>query len=204
MPRKAKKPVLAGHKVGTKRSDLRWIDHEGTEWASKFEAEVYHSAKLANAPVRKCIKGKPDAPNSDTYSFWDSSNRRSKCRACGSSEVGQLRSYTPDLVWDPALLSKGSADEDHKGSSPQRYLVDVKGYLRAGKRSILRAFKKARPDADLRFIFQRDYRISKTATITSWCTKSLKAPYVVWDGRYPSAASWIMPQEKAHKRAIRR
>jgi hypothetical protein len=42
--RKAR-PVTAGKRVGHKRSDMRWIDPEGTTWASRFEYEVFLGRK---------------------------------------------------------------------------------------------------------------------------------------------------------------
>lgn len=75
------------------------------------------------------------------------------------------------------------------------YYIDVKGYMRANKRSLLRSFCKARPDIALRILLQRDYPLSKTATIAQWLNKTVRIPYTIFTGRYPSETDWIMPYE---------
>jgi hypothetical protein len=195
-PVRRKKAATAGSRVGKKKSDTRWLDANGVEWDSRLESEVYESAKLANAPVRKCSQGiRPGEPGSDSFDYWHQTARRGYCRTCGGTDVGQSRTFTPDLLHDPALSSSGPGNEVHSAGRSERYYIDVKGYMRANKRALLRAFVKARPDIALRLLFQRDYKLSKTATITSWCRKTLRVPYVLWTGTYPSPQDWIMPYE---------
>jgi hypothetical protein len=201
MPKLGKKIPTLGTRVGHKRSDMRWLAPDGVEWSSKFEYEVYAAAKLAGVRVRKCQRGKPGESGSDTFEYGHSPGRGLKCRVCGSDQVSQSRSYTPDLLHDPEVLPARSEQVYSPGRS-EHYYVDVKGYMRANKRSLLRSFCKARQDIALRVILQRDYRLSKTATISQWLSKTLRVPYVLWAGRWPASQDWIMPNEpKASKKA---
>lgn len=193
MSRPKKKPAIAGKRMGTKRSDTRWIEPDGEEFDSRFEAQVVNSARLAGVLIRRAIKGTPDTPGSDTVAYRHKTSRGGRCAVCGSSDVYTARSYTADLLLDTALLSKEHSDKDHKAGEPARSHCDAKGYLRANKRSLLRSLHKARPDLDLRLILQRDYRISKTATISSWCNRVAKIPYAIWTGSFPKPHEWTMP-----------
>ena len=193
-------PTL-GTRVGKKRSDMRWLDPDGVEWDSRLEYEVYAAAKLAGVCVRKCQRGKPGESGSDTFEYGHSPGRGLKCRVCGSDQVSQSRTYTPDILHYSEVLPAGSEQVYSPGRS-DNYYVDVKGYMRANKRSLLRSFCKARPDIALRVILQRDYRLSKTATISQWLSKTLRVPYAIWNGRWPTTSDWIMPNEpKVSKKA---
>lgn len=61
------------------------------------------------------------------------------CRACGSGEVIQRRSYTPDIYLP-------SSDT----------WVECKGYFRQQNRKLMRAFIDGNPQLDLRFMFSAD------------------------------------------------
>jgi len=106
-----------------------------------------------------------------------------KCGDCGSTEVGQQRTYTPDLYVDP----------DHTKRKTIGYYIEAKGYLRAKERALLRAFYKAHPDSAVRFLLQRDFPsgakskvTGKRSSITQWFRKFLpNAKVEIWNGQPP-------------------
>lgn len=167
--------------MGTERKDHRWLSADGQEWDSRFEAQVYEGIhKSGQAKVERTTKGKPG--ESDTL-LYTVPVRDATCSACGASQVSKRRNYTPDLRL-PDAPARDNGVFSHTG-----FYVEVKGYLRANERSLLRAFCKARPDIDLRFVFQRDFRIG-AGTAISWVTKFLKRPACVWTGRLPD--EWLV------------
>jgi hypothetical protein len=89
--------------------------------------------------------------------------------------VVQEHIYTPDLFNVPNV--PGASDSSG-------YYIEAKGYLRAEGRSLLRSFRKSRPDIDLRLVVERDYKVGK-GSLTSWASKYLKVPVHVWDGSLP-------------------
>jgi hypothetical protein len=105
---------------------------------------------------------------------YTSSIRQGVCSSCGSADVHQEHTYTPDLLVVPRR-------------NGARYYIETKGYIRAEERSLLRAARRANLSCDLRVVAQRDYRVGK-GTFLSWCTKYLKAPVHVWNGDIPE--SW--------------
>lgn len=108
--------------------------------------------------------------------------RDASCSGCGATQVVKRRTYTPDLH-SPEAHGRDDRVYSHAG-----FYIEVKGYLRADQRSLLRAFCKARPDIDLRIVFQRDFKIGAT-TAVAWVTKFLKRPVCVWKGRLPD--EWV-------------
>ena len=52
-------------------------------------------------------------------------------------------------------------------------IIEAKGRFTGADRTKMRAVKEAHPDLDIRFIFQRDNRLSKTSktTYTGWAAK---------------------------------
>lgn len=162
--KRSPKPVTLGRRVGTKRSDTRWEAPDGTIWASKFEYEVFDRLR-GTVNVRRTVEG------ADTFKYA-THLRQGVCHACGSPNVGQERAYTPDLLVTP----------QHGGAG---FYVDVKGYIRKERRSLLRAFVLERPDVPLRLIVQRDYPVSAKASLVEWAGKYLKIPVHVWNGDIP-------------------
>lgn len=206
MPRVKKGTKLGGRRVGTKKRDMRWESPEGELFDSYFEYQVISNARLAGVPIRRAIKGTPDSPDSDTVSYRHKATGRSRCASCGSTEVYSERSYTSDILLDTALLSKEHSDKDHKAGEPARSHVDVKGYLRSPQRALLRSLNKARPDINLRLLLQRDFSVSKSSTISSWCRRVAKMPYAIWTGSFPKPNEWVMPdapKTKVSKAAAR-
>ncbi len=157
-------------------ADRRYIDGTGTEWASRYEAEVYWHIRGLGVPVRKCKQG-----GSDTFAYH-STVVRGRCLECESLDVVQDRTYTPDLfVGDPRGLDAGG------------YYVEAKGYWRAPQRNLLRSVVKANPDLNLLFVFQKDLWITRgKSKYSDYVRKYFKnARYVVWDNKVR-----LLPGEK--------
>jgi hypothetical protein len=178
-----------GHKTGTKRSDRHWTDPEGNIWDSRYEYTVYAAYKAAGYAVRRTSK-------IDTMAFI-LPIRGGKCGACGATEVGQQRTYTPDL----------HVAADHKEYPAITYYIEAKGYLRAKERSLLRNFYKAHPDASVRYLLQRSYPAGKLSKITGkrssiidWFHKFLpKALICIWSGNVPKESDWRQAAPAAAK-----
>lgn len=164
-----------GARVGTKKRDMRW-EVDGEVYDSRFEYEVLQGLTKAGLNVRR-------TNDSDSIPYTRPV-RNGVCSDCGSNCVASAHSYTPD-----AYVSSGKGQPD-PGSEvqPAAYYLEVKGYMRADRRSLLRALRKARPDVDLRFIIQRDYRVTKSLSLAAWIVKYLKCPVIVWNGSVPH--SW--------------
>jgi hypothetical protein len=169
----SKAGVLPG-RIGTKRSDRRFRAPDGSEWDSRFEWQVYDALRRSGVDVERCEKG-------GRYSIaYTQRLGNSACIACGSTEVGKQRRYTPDLFHH-------AKKRDAAEGADAGYRIELKGYLRAEERSLLRALCKARPDLDLRFIYQRNWTVSRKSglTIIDWTKKFLKKPCAVWTGKLP-------------------
>lgn len=192
MKRKRKKIVPAGtikgHKIGTKRKDMRFMADDGSIWDSKFEWQVWEGAKDAKVQlVRADKEGK-----GDTISYFHQV-RGASCQDCGSPRVGRIRGITPDLLmpgWHPVGGENGG-------------YLEIKGYMRADKRALYRSLLKETPGLSLCIIIQSDYRVGK-GTFSQWITKHLKVPVFHWRGVFPKPNEWILPVEpKLSKRAKR-
>lgn len=173
-----------GHRVGTKRSDRRWQDEHGEIWASRFECLVYESARRAALKVRRCDKG-----GSDTVSYT-SPVRNGVCQSCKGTAVVQERRYSPDL----RILS----DEGKEGAGSAGYYAEIKGYLRAPERGLLRDIISSGAIADLRIILQADYKLG-SHTLGWWIDRYLKCKWAVFDGEYPKV--WNQVELKKGKGA---
>ncbi len=160
---KAKRPPTPGRRVGTKHRDMRW-EAEGQIWDSRFEYEVFRVYRYKGIDIRRCT-----AQDSLRYTR---PVRNAECTACGADSVVTTHTYTPDF-----FVSTG--DEHGKRTG---YYLEVKGYLRADRRSLLRALRKERKDVDLRVLCQRDYQITDKHTLVTWCEQYLKCPCHVWRG----------------------
>jgi len=131
-------------RVGRKRSDRRWLDPSGNEWASRYEWETYEHLRAGGTTVRKC-------DSSDTITYREP-KRGCICLECGSSDVVQKRKYTPDLY----IVPKGREECDG-------YYIEVKGYFRGEKRRLFRCLRNDRPDIDIRVV---SYNNAKTGKLT--------------------------------------
>lgn len=158
-----------GERVGSKKSDMRWRDTSGVVWSSRFEYEVYIALLAGGVDVRKTTE-------SDQLLFSDRLTG-CVCGACGATEIVKPRRYTPDLYVSP----QGSGGSAGNGAG---YYIEAKGYIRSERRRILRSFRQARPDINLRVIIQRDYKVGKS-TLAGWVTKYMKIPVTVWNGTIP-------------------
>lgn len=167
------KPVIAGKRVGKKRSDFRWLDTDGNVWASRFEYSVYTALKEQGVTVRKTT-------TEDSIPYT-SVVPNSRCRGCESVDVVQDRVFTPDLFIVPQ-----ADDGQGKARDSTPYYIEAKGFLRADRRSLLRRFRQAEPGARIRFIIERDYRVSAKRSLSQWITDFLKYPVIVWKGSIPN------------------
>jgi hypothetical protein len=170
-----KKAAIPGRRVGTKRRDMRWEAPDGTVWDSRFEFEVFSGFKARGVSVSRL-----EAPK-DSLDYT-SPVRGAECTKCGADKVVQRRTITFDLL---AVQKAGS------GSERRSYRVEAKGYLRAPRRRLLRCFRQAWPSADLRLVFQADYKVGK-GTVLEWCAKYLKCPAFVWKGPESIPEGWII------------
>jgi hypothetical protein len=161
---------IAGSRIGTKHRDMRWKSPDGEVWASRFEYSVFFTLKEKGFNVRRTNA------EQDRMAYT-APVRNGVCEACASTAVVTNHFYTPDL-----FVSQG----DQSGG-PAGYYIEAKGYLRAPQRSLIRAFRKARPDVDLRFVVQSDYKVGKS-TVSGWITRYLRSKVHVWNGNLPG--SW--------------
>lgn len=163
-------PAYLGEKIGKKRSDRRWRAPDGEEFDSRYEYIVYRKYREAGYAIERCTK-------SDTFSFT-LPIRGGECTTCGAATVGQRRSFTPDF----RIVSP---DKQHPSVA---YYIETKGYLRAKERTLARSFNKAYPNADVRYIFQSDHRVSKPSRgsnggVISWFKRFMPGKKVqVWTG----------------------
>ena len=189
-----RKPVVYyGKRAGTKRSDRHWIDPEGNIWDSRYEYLVFRAYADAGKEVRRTSK-------SDTFSFMLQISG-GKCRACGATEVGQQRTYTPDL----------HVTADYPESPTVEYYIEAKGYLRAKERALLRAFYKENPDAPVRYLLQRDFPATARSKVTGqrgsivqWFHKFLpKAKIAIWSGHAIDEKDWRSGESLAPAKAVK-
>lgn len=170
---------VPGRHIGTKRRDMRWEAPDGEIWDSRFEYEVYLGHKALGLSVRRT--GEQDDL------LYTHAIRNGSCPACGSSKVVSKHSFRPDLLVDSEV-----SPERRNGQLPtvpaSGYYIEAKGFFRADRRSLLRSFRKARPDVDLRFVLQRDFRVTAKLTIVEWIRKFLKCPVGLWTG---SSVIWL-------------
>lgn len=162
-----------GRRVGTKRSDRRWKDEDGTIWASKLESDLYRElSRDQRITIRKCDER-------DTFDYT-TPVRLASCVECGSGKCVQRRQYTPDFY----------VDVEGAGGDGRGYYIESKGYWRSSARSLLSHFLKCRPDIDLRIIFERDKAATPKLTYIEYATSRLKIPAIVWQGKLPE--SWTL------------
>lgn len=158
---------IAGSRVGTKFRDMRWQSPDGTVWASRFEYDVFSTLMSKGYNVERTTE-------SDSLAYT-AAVRNGECTKCASREVVTRRHYTPDILVHP---------KPDGGGKTGSYYIEAKGYLRADRRSLLRSFRKARPDVDFRLIIQKDYRVGKRL-LSDWVKSFLKIPVHVWNGKIP-------------------
>lgn len=86
---------------------------------------------------------------------WLEKLPRAFCAACGEKAVFVERSYTPDV-----FLSNG-------------IIVEVKGIFTSHDRKIAAAMQEQHPNLDIRMVFQRDNKLSRSSSTrySTWCEK---------------------------------
>lgn len=83
----------------------------------------------------------------EDYSYeYDLPLPRAECADCGSKNVATTRWYTPDFFL------------------PNGIVIETKGKLDRATRKKMIAVRKAHPDEDIRFLFQRNNKIDKRST----------------------------------------
>lgn len=137
---------MTGSKKGTKRSDRRWVDDTGREWDSRFEWLVYTSLESSGYNIRRCDER-------DTI-YYQSPVSSGYCLDCESRGVVQSRSYNADLY----------VMEDQPKGIEGGYLLELKGYFPATKRSLFRNIAKqcGIDNVGLRIIFESPYKMRGT------------------------------------------
>lgn len=156
-------------------ADRRFIDAEGTEWASRYESEVYHELRrVLGDRVRKCEQGEGDSLP------YTTPVRGGRCLECNGGQVVQCRSYTPDLF----------IDTSQSGDGTDGYFVEVKGFWDAAKRNLLRNVCRSNPDFTLLFVFFRDNWVTKgKSKYTDYVKKYFKnSGAVVWNNKVKKPA----------------
>lgn len=158
---------MSGYRKGFKRSDKRWIDDEGREWASRFEWSVFTALQSTGYNLRRCNK-------SDTISYG-TRIRGGHCVDCGGNSVIQKRTYTSDLY----------VMGDKSGDLEPGYLLELKGYWQAPKRTLFRSIAKQCVDQgiDLRIVFEsnktlRGSKLTGPEYVRKYC-KGVEPGY--WD-----------------------
>lgn len=152
---------------------MRWEAPDGTVWASKFEFEVFLGYQRAGIKVRKTTEH-------DSVRYTRPV-RGGVCTKCTAREVVSEHRYTPDLL----VVQETPGGAAEQVAEAGDYCLEAKGYLRAERRSLLRALCKERRDLRLRLLVQRDYRVTKSLTLTEWARKYLRIPVAVWTGQFP-------------------
>ena len=159
-----------GRRKGTKRSDLRYIAPDGSEWASPFEYRVYAALLERNITVRRTTPADALAYSTPVKNGW--------CANCQhGGHVVQNRVYTPDLLVVAKIF-------------PEKvYYLETKGYFPAAKRNLFRQARLSNPQADVRLVVSSNHWVTKGKTrLTDWA-KRYKIPIAVWDGKLPD--DWL-------------
>lgn len=154
-----------GSRVGTKRKDKRWVDDDGIVWASEFECRVYTGLRdvLGAHHVFKC-----EPAEGDSFGYTTQVPSGS-CVECGSTEIVQQRTYTPDV----------RVVGEHPDARP--VYVESKGYFPREARELLRNFRRTGPDIGLIVIFQRNAKATAKRTYGQYADSFLKVPWFVWN-----------------------
>lgn len=134
-------------RVGKHRSDRRWLDDNGNEWASEWEHDVYHGLRRAGYSVRRCDER-------DTISY-SAPVKQGRCVECSSQRVVQDRTYTADLY-----VAKTPKGVSHKGP----YLVECKGFFARDRRNLFVSVAKELKSigTSIRIVFQQEAKLKGT------------------------------------------
>lgn len=149
--------------MARKRRDRRFTDPEGNEWDSQFEYLVFVGLPSHGYRVRRC-----DERDSVSYQH---PVKQGACLECGSHEVVQVRSYTPDLFVVDALT-----DTDEDGT-----YIECKGYFPADRRAQLRSVVQSNPQLDLRILFAAERKLTKAKTNIEYVHSYIKCGAGVWN-----------------------
>lgn len=168
-----------GKRVGTKRSDRRWLAPDGTIWASKFEYQVYdalvrHFASNTRVSVERC--------GSDCTLGYNSAVKNGRCKKCGDVCVVQERTYTPDI----RIVRTSESGEQ------RTTYIEAKGYFEGSKRSLFRQVLKTHQSLDIRIVAERDHWVTKGKSNLSDWAKRFKVKFHLWDkGKLLDSEGWL-------------
>ena len=145
----------------SRRGDFRYTDPSGVQWASQFEYIVYSGLRDSGYHIRKC-----DERDSFTY---HSGVAKGQCLECGSREVVQVRTYTPDLYvdFDPTEV---------EGSARLGFYIECKGYFPQEKRSLLRSVAACTEGSDIRVVFGKLARLTSARSNVEYVNSIIKMP----------------------------
>ncbi len=148
-----------------KRKSFTYTAPDGSIWDSAFEFKVFTAYQQAGYPIYRCgDKGQ------DFQLQYTQKMKSCFCKECGGEEIYSRHFYTPDFY-----LLIGN----------ELVFIEAKGYMRAQRRSLMRAFCASRNDVKLLFIAQRDYKVTKKLTLTEWACKFLKCESFVFSPPKP-------------------
>jgi len=168
----------SGTRVGTKRSDRRWLAADGSIWASKFEWQVYdalvrHFASSPGTSVERC--------GPDCTLGYHSSVKNGRCLECGTVCVVQERTYTPDI-----RIVRTSESGEKRCT-----YIEAKGYFEGGKRSLFRQVLKSHQGVDIRLVAERDHWVTKGKTKLSDWARRFKVKFHLWDKGKLLESDWL-------------
>lgn len=158
-----------------KRRDFSYTDPSGVQWDSRFEYVVFDRLRSLGYGVRKCTE-------SDSF-VYHTEVRQGRCMECSSSNVVQVRTYTPDLYvdYDPT---------EARSTARLGFYIECKGYFPAEKRSLLRAVSACTEGADIRVLFAKLARLTPARSNVEYTNKIIRMPAgiltekgVQWYGR---------------------
>ena len=158
---------MPGYRKGFKRSDKRWVDEQGQTWDSRFEWSIFTALQSAGYNLRRCDEG-------DTISYT-TRVRGGNCVDCGGNSVVQKRTYNSDLY----------VMGDNTGDLEPGYLLELKGYWQAPKRTLFRSIAKqcVNESINLRIVFEsnkalRGSKLTGPEYVRKYC-KGVEPGY--WD-----------------------
>ena len=81
-----------------------------------------------------------------SYEYEDPmASPKTRCRACGSTEIFTTRFYTPDFFLENGII------------------IETKGKFTARNRRTMLAVRESHPNEDIRLLFMRDNKLSKAS-----------------------------------------
>ncbi len=157
-----------GKRVGTKKSDRRWVDDNGEEWDSRFESEVYRSLARDGHRIRRADK-------SDTVVYY-TPVKQGRCLECDSNRVVQERTYTSDIF---------VVGEPKKDPFNGPAFVESKGKFLGPKRELFKHLSRQWAGPPLFIVFQNSRKLpGLKSNGVEWCHRYCKnVTPGIWDAK---------------------